>query len=63
MTTFELYESVRIKATGVTGIIVAKDTDGDTKPPIFFVEKDDAFKTGKASEDCVWCDSEEIERI
>ena len=38
--TFKLYESVRIKATGVTGVVVAEDTDGGTKPPIYFVEKD-----------------------
>ena len=32
MKTFELHESVRIKATAVTGVVVAEDTNGDTKP-------------------------------
>ena len=61
--TFKLYESVRIKATGVTGVVVAEDTDGGTKPSIYFVEKDDAFKTGDWEADCIWCEPEEIEYI
>lgn len=61
--TFELYSSVRIKATGVTGVVVAEDTDGCTKPPIYFVEKDDPFKKGDPNNDCVWCDPDEIEYI
>ena len=63
MKTFDLYESVRIKATGVTGVVVAEDTDGGTKPPIYFVEKEEAFKTGDPNKDCVWCDPEEIEYL
>lgn len=60
--TFELYSSVCIKATGVTGVIVAEDTDGGTKPPIYFVEKDERYKTGDPNNDCVWCEPEEMAR-
>ena len=63
MAIFELYESVRIKATGIPGVVVAEDTDGGTKPPIYFVEIDDDYKTGVPDEDIVWCDPEEIEYI
>lgn len=59
--TFELYSNVRIKATGETGVVVAEDTDGGTKPPIYFVEKDAVFKNGDPNNDCVWCDPDEIE--
>ena len=59
---FESYSSVRIKATGVTSIVVAEDTDGGTKPPIYFVEKDEPFKNGDPNNDFVWCEPEEIER-
>ncbi len=59
---FKLYESVKIKATGVTGVVVAEDTDGGKKPPIYFVEKDDQYKTGDPNNDCVWCEPEKIER-
>lgn len=30
---FKLYESVKIKATGVTGVVVAEDTDGGKNRP------------------------------
>lgn len=60
---FELYESVRIQAAGVTGVVAAEDTDGGAKPPIYFVEKDDAFQTGNWETDCIWCEPEEIEYI
>ena len=59
----KLYESVRIKGTVITGVIVAEDTDGGTKPPIYFVEKDDSFKTGEIESDCIWCEPEELEYI
>ena len=59
---FKLYESVRIKATGITGVIVAKNTDGGEKPPIYFVEKDEQYKTGNPNYNCVWCEPGEIER-
>ncbi|MCC8073064.1 MAG: hypothetical protein LIO62_02935 [Clostridiales bacterium] len=58
---FELYESVKIVGTGQTGVIVAIDDDGGTKPPIYFVEKDDKFKTG--NDDLIWLENNEIERI
>lgn len=58
---FELYESVKIVGTGQTGVIVAIDDDGETKPPIYFVEKDDKFKTG--NDDLIWLENNEIERI
>lgn len=61
--TFELYESVRIKGSGVTGVVVAEDTDGGTKPPIYFVEKDEKYKVGSPDKDCVWFSSHEIEHI
>ncbi len=61
MKMFKLYESVRFKNTGETGVVVAKDTDGGTSPPIYFVEKDETFKTGDPNKDCVWCNSEEID--
>lgn len=60
---FDLYERVIIKETGVTGVIVAEDTDGGTKPPICFVEKDDHFKTGVPNEDCVWCDPKNLDPV
>jgi len=59
---FEPYSSVRIKATGVTGVIVAADADGGIKPPIYFEEKDESFKNGDPNNDCMWCEPEEIER-
>ena len=58
---FELYESVRIKETGVLGTIVAIDTDGGTKPPIYFIEKDDKYKNWK--NDLIWCEGKEIEKL
>ena len=60
-TAFELYESVRVKNTKETGVVVAVDTDADTKPPIYFVEKDDKYKTGTPDDDCIWCLPDEIE--
>lgn len=63
MLSFKLYESVRIKSSGITGVVVAEDTDGGTEPPIYFVEKDDEYKTGKLDNDCVWCRPEEIEYV
>lgn len=59
---FELYENVRIKGTDVTGVVVAEDTDSGTRPPIYFVEKDEEYKTGEPDEDCVWCAVHELER-
>ena len=58
---FELYSSVKITGSNITGVIVAVDTDGGTKPPIYFVEKDDRFKTGE--DDLVWLEADEIESI
>lgn len=55
MRSFPLYEGVRIKGTSVTGVIVAVDTDGNTKPSIYFVEKDEIFKSGDPNADRVWC--------
>jgi hypothetical protein len=52
---------VRIKAGNIPGVIVAIDTDGGTKPPIYFVEKDDDYKDGLCDHDLIWCDSDEIE--
>lgn len=60
---FELYESVRIKGTDITGVIVAEDTDGGTKPPLYFIEKDDKYKIGVPDQDCIWCAAHEIEHI
>jgi hypothetical protein len=57
---FELYEIVIIKSQNIPGTIVSIDTDGGTKPPIYFVEKDDAYKNGK--NDLVWCEGEEISK-
>lgn len=61
--TFELYENVKIKGTDVTGVVVAEDTDGGTKPPLYFIEKDDKYKVGVPDKDCVWCAAQEIEHI
>lgn len=58
---FVLYDKVRIKATNETGVIVEIDTDRGRKPPIFFVEKDDKYKTGFFPDDCIWCHWDEIE--
>lgn len=58
---FELYSSVKIKESGITGVIVAVDSDKGTKPPIYFVEKDDEFKTGE--NDLVWLEAREIESM
>lgn len=57
----ELYERVRIKDTNETGVVVAFDTDGGRKPPIYFVEKDDKYKNGVPDDECVWCEPDEIE--
>lgn len=60
---FELYESVRIKGTDITGVIVAEDTDGGTKPPLYFIEKDEKYKTGVPDQDCIWYAASEIEYL
>lgn len=60
---FETYTSVRIIKTAETGVIVAIDTDGGTKPPIYFVEKDDRYKIGLPDNDCIWCEPDEIEQL
>ena len=57
----DLYESVKVKSENITGIIVAIDTDNGTKPPIYFVEKDDIYKTGES--DLEWYESHELEII
>lgn len=57
MREFELYESVRIKASGETGVIVSF---GDE---MIFVEKNDEYKTGDFDKDVVWVKPEEIELI
>jgi hypothetical protein len=57
---FSLYDSVRIKVGNIPGVIVAIDTDGGTKPPIYFVEKHDSYKDGQT--DLVWCDADELEK-
>ncbi len=58
---FELYEKVKIIATDETGIVVAIDTDGGTKPPIYFVEKDGEFKTW-TSKDLAWYEGYQLKR-
>ncbi len=58
---FNLYEQVKIKFSDETGTVVAVDTDGGTKPPIYFVEKDDKFKNGE--NDLVWLEASEISNI
>ena len=58
-----LYEPVLIKQTGQTGVIVDVDTDGETRPPVYFVEKDDPYKIGIFSEDCIWCRYDEVELL
>ena len=61
MNKFDMFDSVKIIAENITGVIVAIDTDDGKKPPIYFVEKDDKYKTGK--NDLEWfrcCDIEKV---
>ena len=60
---FEIYETVKIKSENVIVYIVSISTDSGTKPPLYFIEKDDKFKIGDFSKDLVWCSREEIEKI
>lgn len=57
------YDKVKIKKTGKKGTIVFIDTDGGTKPPIYFVEIDQEEKTGEGKEDMVWVETEEIVKL
>lgn len=56
------YDKVRIKKTGKHGTIVYIDTDGGTKPPIYFVEIDQEEKTERDEENMIWCEEEELDQ-
>lgn len=56
------YDKVKIKKTGKHGMIVSIDTDGGTKPPIYFVEIDRAEKTEHDEENMFWCEENELEK-
>lgn len=60
---FKLYDKIKIKATGETGIIVSSSSDCKDNPAQYLVEKDDAYKIGEFPKDCVWCAYDEIERV
>lgn len=49
----EDYTRVKIKGTEICGTIVAIDTDGDTKQPLYAIEKDDEYKK-RDGQDIVW---------
>ncbi len=59
----KLYDSVKIKDGGSTGVVVDIYTDGSANFPVYFVEKDDECKVGVPEKDLVWCKSDEIELI
>ena len=57
---FEIYEAVKIKSSGKTGEIVAIDTDGGTKSPLYFVEICQKDKTGNLNEDMLWLEEKDL---
>lgn len=59
---FSEYDKVKIKEIGKHGVIVCIDTDGGTKPPIYFVEIDQAEKTEHDEENMIWCEEDELVR-
>ena len=60
---FSEYDKVKIKKTGKHGAIVYIDTDGGTKPPIYFVEINQEEKTECDEENMIWCEEEELDRV
>ena len=60
---FKLYDKIKIRSTGETGVIVSVSSDCNSNPAQYFVEKDDSYKVGDFLKDCVWCSYDEIERI
>lgn len=57
---FSEYDNVTVKKSGKKGTIVYIDTDGGTKPPIYFVEIEQEEKTGNFKEDMIWCNGDEL---
>lgn len=59
---FGLYDKVRVKSNQKIGFIVCIDTDGGTKPPIYYVELSES-ESDDLNDVLVWYEEDEIEKI